>query len=488
MRLFTIGDSLSAGFMSAASARTDLSFSTLLAAKLGLRPQQDYHFADWEVDGVPVNVERVLRALVARYGTDISGFEWLTVLQTVAQTLDPVEDYYERGAGAADVPTPDGRTFYHNVAVAGFSVADAWLVTPELCKQALSQPPAEDFLAGPDRAFYRVALKVLNPSLDPAFDQFTQLEWLRHHATSEGVENVALWLGANNALGTVLSLKINATRPEVDPLPHTLGHAERLQKGWNLWHPDHYQLELHELLDRVDDILQDNRQADWHVLLPNVPLVTIVPFAKGVGDTSTITRGGREFIYYKNYTYFPFEEQFAFDTGRRLTMEDAIHIDDTIRAYNTIFEIEAQTRNSQHGAERYLVVDMETALNDLAYKRNGGDPPYDFPEYFDFVYPRVNTKYYHADEQGRLIQGGLFTLDGVHPSAIAHGLLAYECLKVMQRAGIVADLDLPWPTIFQNDLLYSNPIPIMQEIRNKEWLATLVVNFIQLLERVRQTG
>ena len=126
--------------MSAASARTDLSFSTLVAAKLGLRPQQDYHFADWEVDGVPVNVERVLRALVTRYGTDISGFEWLTVLQTVAQTLDPVEDYYERGAGAADVPTPDGRTFYHNVAVAGFTTADAWLVTPELCKQALSAP------------------------------------------------------------------------------------------------------------------------------------------------------------------------------------------------------------------------------------------------------------------------------------------------------------------------------------------------------------
>ena len=134
------------------------------------------------------------------------------------------------------------------------------------------------------------------------------------------------------------------------------------------------------------------------------------------------------------------------------------------------------------------MVDMESALNDLAYKRNGGDPPYDFPEYFDFVYPRVNTKYYHADEQGRLIQGGLFTLDGVHPSAIAHGLLAYEFLKVMLRAGIVEDLELPWPTIFQNDLLYSNPIPIMQEIRNKEWLATLVVNFIQLLERVRGSG
>ena len=68
--------------------------------------------------------------LNARYGSDISGFAWLTVVQTVAALLDQSEDYYERGAGGAQVPTPDGRAFYHNVAVAGYTVADAWLVTP----------------------------------------------------------------------------------------------------------------------------------------------------------------------------------------------------------------------------------------------------------------------------------------------------------------------------------------------------------------------
>jgi len=485
MRLFTIGDSLSAGFMSAATARTDLSFSTLLAAKLGLTPQVEYHFPTWPDDGMPVNIERVLRGLNARYGSDISGFEWFTVVQTVASALNPVEDYYERGPGAADKPTPDGRAFYDNVAVAGYQVADAWLVTPELCKQYLAAPPSDDFLSGPDRSFHRVALKVLNPSLDPAYDQYSQLDWLRHHATSEGVDNVLLWLGANNALGTVLTLKIVPTRPDVDPPPHTLSYAERAAHGWNLWHPDHFRLELHELLDRMDEIMQHNVSANWHVMMANIPLVTIAPVAKGVGDTSVINREGRDLIYYKYYTYFPFEEQFALDTGRFLSMQDAVHIDDTIRAFNTIIAEEASARNQAFGSDRYLVVDMANALNDLAYKRNAGDPPYVFPSYFDFVYPKVNTKYYHADQTGHLTQGGLFTLDGVHPSPIAHGLLAYEFLKVMQPAGIVPDTDLPWSSIFGNDLLYNKPISIMQEIYKKDWIASLVINFIGLLDRAR---
>ena len=37
MKLFTIGDSVSQGFMSLAAARTDLSYSTLLAARIKSR-------------------------------------------------------------------------------------------------------------------------------------------------------------------------------------------------------------------------------------------------------------------------------------------------------------------------------------------------------------------------------------------------------------------------------------------------------------------
>jgi hypothetical protein len=313
MRLFSIGDSLTQGFMSAASARTDLSFSTLLAAKLGLTIGTDYFFPDWPVEGIPVNIEAILRELNRRYGSDISGFEWLTVMQSVAGVLDRSEDYYERGGGAADTAYPDGRTFFHNVAVPGYTVADAWLVTPELCRQQLlAQAPSDDFLAGPDRALYRVALKVLNPSLDPAFDRFSQLDWLRHHATSEGVENVLLWLGPNNALGTVISLKINQTPPDLATPPHQQSHIDRARAGWNLWHPDHFRLEFRELLERVDAIMQDNQDSNWKVFVANVPLVTIAPVAKGVGETTNIEGKG---IYYKYYTYFPFEEAFARDTG-----------------------------------------------------------------------------------------------------------------------------------------------------------------------------
>jgi hypothetical protein len=91
--------------------------------------------------------------------------------------------------------------------------------------------PAKDntFKLGADFLMYRTALKVLNPSLDPAFDNFSQLSWLKLHATGTddagntvidqngnqivgtGVENLILWNGANNALGTVTTLGVNQT-------------------------------------------------------------------------------------------------------------------------------------------------------------------------------------------------------------------------------------------------------------------------------------
>ena len=312
MRLFTIGDSVSQGFMSLAAARTDLSYSTLLALKLGLRPQQDYRFPDWPAEGMPLNREAILRRLNRRYGADIGGLEWLTVLQTINDVVDAAEDYYERGPGSADRPYPGGVQSFHNVAVSGFTVADAWLVTPGLCKRELQLgvgPRGSDsFLAGPDNAGYRTALKVLNPSLDPALDDMSQLGWLERHATTpgEGVEILVLWLGANNALGSVVALKINQTPPGLDPPPHARDYLERLRQGWNLWHPDYFRAEYQELLARVDAIMRRNIDGSWKVFLGTVPLVTIAPLAKGVGETTDVPGKG---IYYKYYTYFPFEEE-----------------------------------------------------------------------------------------------------------------------------------------------------------------------------------
>ena len=530
MKLFTIGDSVSQGFMSLAAARTDNAYSTLIAKQLGLQLNSDeYHFADWNDTGIPLNIEVIMRELQSRYGTNIGGLEWLTVGQTINRIVDRAEDYYERGDGREDVPYDKiGTRFFNNAAVWGFDVADSFQVTAKTCKTAIllsqKEKPTGDnlFSLGADNPMYRTALKILNPSLDPAFDDFSQLSWLNLHATGKGdngknvtdqngnqvkgagVENLILWLGANNALGTVLKLKINQTPNRKDMRPHTIDHLLRAKAKWNLWHPEDFAADYRVMIDRVDAIMRQNLEPNWKVFIGTVPLVTIAPIAKGIGETTEvpivkkvdgkkIVTGG---VYYKNYTYFPFEEDFAIETGKYLTMQDALHIDNCIREYNRIIKDEVDRLNKAHGKiERYFVVDTCQMLEDLAYKRNNGHPPYELPEELQFIYPPVNTKYYYADTEGRLKQGGLFSLDGVHPTSIGHGIIAFEFLKRMGDVGVKnaggnpVSRDLDWrgeKGILQSDLLYSQPIRIMQEIYGKGAVASLASRVIDFITSVSQ--
>jgi hypothetical protein len=490
MKLFTIGDSISQGFMSLAAARTDLSYSTLIASKLGLKPQKDYLYPDWGAGGIPLNIENILRTLNKRYGSNIRGIEWLTVLQTINEVVNEAEEYYERGLGSLNKPFPGNVEYFHNIAIQGFNVADSWLVNQEVCEEGIelerNKKSTDDFLQGPDAPFYRTALKVLNPSLKEEFRTFSQIDWLRHHAKTEGIENLVLWLGANNALGTVIGLKINQTRNDSKQRPHTLSHLRRRRVWkWNLWHPDDFRDEYSEFLKQVHEAMQKNVAQNWKVFVGTIPLVTIAPIAKGVGEATEIkTKDGDYYgTYYKYYTYFPFEEDFARTTGTHLTMQDALHIDSCIRKYNKIIKELINKQNEQYGqSPRYYTVDISKAFEELAFKRNKGQPSYEFPPFFEFVYPKVNTKYYHANVNGELTQGGLVSLDGIHPTTIGHGILAYEFLKKMNEAEVVNDCELDWENIFANDLLYTKPITLMQELYGKEELAKHIIKLIQLFK------
>ncbi|MEH2088368.1 hypothetical protein [Nostoc sp.] len=491
MKLFTIGDSVSQGFMSLAAARTDLCFSTLIARSMGQAVGTQYLYPEWLMGGLPANIEKILRRLEKRYGSDINALDWLTILPTLESVLDETEDFFERGAGSAEHPYPGGIEFFHNVAIQGFDIADSWMITPNICKHQikLSNDKGDGkpgFLTLPNAAFYRIALKVLNPSLNPLFNDYSQLDWLKHHATAPGgVENLILWLGANNALGTVIGLEINQTpndpnqtlnNPSQDPKSF-----REVREQWNLWHPNDFEAEYRELLNRVDGIMQNNTNPNWNVFIGTVPLVTIAPLAKGVGSTTEIDVPGEEkpSVYYKYYTYFPFEEDTVRETGTLyLTLQDALYIDDCIRTYNKVIKELVKTKNSQHSQPRYHIVDLANALQQIAFKRNAGQVQYEFPEEFKFVYPQVNTKYYHADTTGRLRQGGLFSLDGIHPSAIGQGLIAYEFLKKMKDIGVVNNTQLDWKSIFSSDQLYSQPITLMHEFYdNKEFAETIIKLF-----------
>lgn len=524
MKLFTIGDSVSQGFMSLAAARTDNAYSTLIAKQLGLKLYSDeYRFADWNEVGIPLSIENIMRELQSRYGSNIGGLEWVLALRTINRIVDRAEDYYERGEGRADNPYDEGTRFFNNVAVWGFDVADSFQITAKICKEAIynkAKPTKDDtFKVGADNPMYRTALKVLNPSLDPVFENFTQLGWLKLHATGTdesgnkvsdrtgneiagtGVENLILWNGANNALGTVTTLKIKQTPngKNGSGRPHEYGHPVRAQFGWNLWHPDDFAADYRVMINKVDAVMRENIEENWKVFIGTVPLVTIAPIAKGVGETTEVPIeqmvNGKEIdatgVYYKYYTYFPFTEKFAVESGKYLTMQDALHIDNCIREYNKTIYREIERLNEAHGTERYFIVDTCKMLEDLAYKRNNGQPPYKLPRALKFLYPPVNTKYYHADPEGNLKQGGLFSLDGVHPTPIGHGIIAYEFLKAMENAGVkdlkgnAVNPNLEWlgdKGILQSDLLYTNPLKNIQEIYGKDeavLLGTRIIDFIK---------
>lgn len=233
------------------------------------------------------------------------------------------------------------------------------------------------------------------------------------------------------------------------------------------------------MMEKVENALGDK---PTNVFIGTVPLVTIAPLAKGAGDTFDVRVDDDIVSYSKYYTYFPFDEDYAFKTGINLSFTQALHIDTCIREYNKIIKSLVNKYNEKHPG-RYHIVDLSNVLDQLAFKRNGGVPKYKFPDYFKFKYPVPNTKYYHADTDGNLKQGGIFSLDGVHPTAIAHGLIAHEILNVMKKTGIEnIDLNkLDWESIFKTDDLYNNPITMMHEIYDNTKLAEWVLAVVKKL-------
>ncbi|MEM7333488.1 MAG: hypothetical protein AAF490_15470 [Chloroflexota bacterium] len=476
MKLFTIGDSVSQGFMSLGAANTHRSYSTLIAEKLKIN---NYQYPSWEYQ-MPANIEDLLRKIEVSFGPDINGVEWPFAINTARKFIDQIEDYYERGPGHEDKKT-EGSAPYHNVAIQGFKIADAWQVTPKLCRHIIKNPKDpkqanDNIFRFPHNSFSRIALKVLNPKLDPKYENFSQIGWLQYHAEKEGVENLFLWLGANNALRTIARLNINMTQPGSDPSPMSLSYQEREEKCWNLWHPEHFEEEYRELLTRVNKAMNKNKHKDWKVFIGTIPHITIAPIIKGVGPKTIINTKDGPRVYFKYYTYVPYEEEYVRSGGPHLTIHQALHIDNVITKYNEIIDALIKEQNCKvHNRDAFHLVDISKALSKIAWKRNDGNPTYDFPDYFKFKYPQVNTKFYHADRNGRLKQGGLVSLDGVHPSIIGQGLIAYEFLKVMKANNRASDTDLDWDMIFKNDRLYSEPITIMTDLYQ---LAQTVKKFV----------
>src|SRR5207342_648545 len=91
----------------------------------------------------------------------------------------------------------------------------------------------------------------------------------------------------------------------------------------------------------------------------------------------------------------------------------------------------------------WYLFDMGSILDRLATRRYIESPwarppwwtPYELPPSLRALDPVPSTRFFRSGPDGRT-DGGLFSLDGVHPTTIGYGILAQEFIKVMRRAGV----------------------------------------------------
>jgi hypothetical protein len=424
VKLVAIGDSLTQGFQSLAICRTQFSYPAMIAECMGC-PVPEFQTPDFMGSGgLPFNIEWLARKLQDKYGRDISFFEWPAAIDSIRRLLDDVEDYWERGPG--NKPVKDTR--YHNLAVWGFEVADAYDITPEICRERIALPKDEWFRP-PSEPRLRTAARTLNPGRLPQRDRDTQVEIARQIARDgDGIENLIVWLGANNCLGTVVQLEIVETGD--DPPGHN--------SPFSLWRPMAFRQEYQKLSEKIQRIGAQN------VYVGTVPHVTVPPITRGVMKNKGRLPATRK--YFDFYTrFFIQDKHFTPDRDPHLTGLEAQKIDEYIDQYNVIIREKAH----RHG---WHLVDTCAVLDNLAVRRNHGKPKYPLPT----ALKDLNIRFFEIENNGKLKNGGLIALDGVHPTTCGYAIVADEFIQVMKKQN--PDIkDIDFDEIRKWDSLVANP-------------------------------
>lgn len=486
-RLVAIGDSMTQGFMGGAIHRPDLSYPAMLADALGVGGR--FQLPDFGgAGGLPINIERIIRVLSHRYGEEIPWWRTIEMMLLVRGLLDDTEDYWERGPGAGPQAW-DGP--HHNVAVWGFEVDDARTLTDAVSRRTITSPRDEFLRQFPSDSMYRTARRVHNPRLDDATPEASAIESARALAADGGIENLIVYLGANNCLGTVASLSVQYVDPAHLDQP-------RPDRPGNLYRPEHFEVHYRRLADAIQRIGAER------VFVATVPHVTIPPVVRGVSPRGTVRdnpKNGR--TYWEYYTRpWVWDADFDPDHHPKLKRSQAMEIDTFVDGYNEIIAREAKARG-------WHVVDICHVLNELAFRSHGGHPRYRWPAEAVAALERnpdlrylvhdhggtqrvaLDTRFYHVvPTNGGLPQdylvdeGGLFSLDAIHPTTAGYGIMAHEFRKTMVAANVPDLAPLDWDRIFALDSLVASPPAMMTHLRKTlrrmdrhGWLSRLLREF-----------
>ena len=415
-RLVTIGDSLTHGFQSGAIFNTGLSYPAIIAQELGWYDQFRHPSYDG-YGGLPINIEYVVRELESRYGDSVGVLEAVPAAVAVRSLMAKIEDWWERDA---EDPNRFG-TINHNLAVYGWDLFDARTRTAESCRGDIEAPTDALLKQVVQNANERAALRVLAPG-PGGQEKRTLVGSATELGRDGGIETLVVMLGANNALGTVTSLKVAWSQDEGY-------HDPDLKRDYTVWRPEHFREDLAAVAAEVREI--DAR----HVIWSTVPHVTIAPIARGVGDK--LAPGSRYFAHYAR----PWVTAFDARRHSHITGDDARAIDTAIDLYNDA--ITEMVRDERGAGRDWLLLDLCGLLDRLASRRYIEDPaarpnwwkPYPLPSALRALSPEPDSRFFASGPDGRTA-GGLFSLDGVHPTTVAYGLMAQETIRIMERAGV----------------------------------------------------
>ncbi len=465
-RLVTIGDSLTQGFQSGAIFNTKLSYPMLIAREMGWDKSMRYPTYGGPGDGVPLNLERLARQLEQQYGNKVDWWDFAPGLLFIRNYLDEVEDYWERGEGSQ---LPNQREINHNLAVYGWDLRNTLSCNADICQAVLNRKKSkDDFLKQVvENHNERSALRVLNSARDSKGKALTPLqaaaalgaEGTQETKDGDGIETLIILIGSNNALGSVLTFNVVWSAEGYDDMTKN--------DRYTVWRPIHFKAELDQLVEEVKKIRAR------HVIWGTVPHVTIAPFARGI--EFKVKPGSRYFPYYT----LPWISDKDFDPKKHphITEQEARAIDSAIDQYND-YITDAVREGRKQGRDWYV---YETAglldrfasrryINDLSARPSWWDEvggEYPLPPELKALSPVPDSRFFTSDPKGRRT-GGLFSLDGIHPSTIGYGIMAQEFINIMQRAGVkfytsdgrterIGEIKVNFNRLIAWDTLISNP-------------------------------
>lgn len=454
-KLVVVGDSLSQGFNNGGIYRTDINFPSFLHRCFD--PKPDFEQPSFTAQaGIPLNLEVLVRGLSEEFGDEITWDEYLPAAKHMVQTLKRIKNYWEGGLKDLAVE----RDFpYHNQSVWGFNISDSWIVNEENSRHHIESNPERftvfDML--PEHAKFTTARLVLNPSLKSEYQTRSQFDNAIILAEDGGIENLIVCLGHNNMIAAITDLKLIWSEDDnLEIFPGRRTHT--------VYRPEHFEQQYRKMAEKVSKL-------DVHrVFVPTLPYVTIPPVCRGVNSDLSSKRLG----YFDYYTRFwVWDEDFDPDKHSYLTKDEAIQLDLTMDEYNAIIKKVAD----EYG---WTVVPMAKNVAGMARRRLGGELVRDFPKGLAEALKnqentahlvdedgdvKLSTDYIRLNKNGKLYKGGIFSLDGLHPTTIGYGLMANVYLKAMAKAGVKFQQPINWKEVVAEDSLVSNPPKLLAELR-----------------------